>query len=161
MGLTGSGWSTTIARVYIARCLLGAVLWEEREAGNATSHGLAAGMGSASGVVLAGSAGGAANSFEGGVFGVVTVLAARLDEISLAAHSMAVNVISITYMVPLGISSAAAVRVGHAVGRGMRMESRCGLDGAAAQRSFHGRHGPGTGAFAAAGSPGFIHATLP
>jgi MATE family multidrug resistance protein len=51
------------------------------------------------------------------VFGIVTVLAARLDETSLAAHGIAVNVIAITYMVPLGISSAAAVRVGQAVGR--------------------------------------------
>jgi MATE family multidrug resistance protein len=54
---------------------------------------------------------------EGAVFGVVTVMAARFDEVSLAAHSIAVNVISITFMVPLGISSAAAVRVGQAVGR--------------------------------------------
>ena len=54
---------------------------------------------------------------EGAVFGTVTVMAARFDEVSLAAHSIAVNVISITFMVPLGISSAAAVRVGQAVGR--------------------------------------------
>jgi MATE family multidrug resistance protein len=54
---------------------------------------------------------------EGAVFGLVTVFAARLDEASLAAHGIAVNVISTTYMVPLGISSAAAVRVGQAVGR--------------------------------------------
>ena len=44
-------------------------------------------------------------------------MAARLDEASLAAHGIAVNVISTTYMVPLGISSAAAVRVGQAMGR--------------------------------------------
>jgi MATE family multidrug resistance protein len=54
---------------------------------------------------------------EGAVFGAVTVMASRFDEVSLAAHSIAVNVISITFMVPLGISSAAAVRVGQAVGR--------------------------------------------
>ena len=54
---------------------------------------------------------------EGAVFGIVSVMAARFDEVPLAAHSIAVNVISITYMVPLGISSAAAVRVGQASGR--------------------------------------------
>jgi MATE family multidrug resistance protein len=54
---------------------------------------------------------------EGAVFGIVSVMAARFDEVSLAAHSIAVKVISITYMVPLGISSAAAVRVGQAAGR--------------------------------------------
>ena len=56
-------------------------------------------------------------AFEGAVFGVVTVLAAKLDEVTLAAHSIAVQVVATTYMVPLGISSAAAVRVGHAIGR--------------------------------------------
>ena len=56
-------------------------------------------------------------AFEGAVFGIVTVMAARLDEVSLAAHGIAVQVIATTYMVPLGISSAAAVRVGQAVGR--------------------------------------------
>jgi len=40
-----------------------------------------------------------------------------LDEASLAAHGLAINVTSTTYMIPLGVSSAAAVRVGHAVGR--------------------------------------------
>jgi MATE family multidrug resistance protein len=57
---------------------------------------------------------------EGAVFSVVTVMAARFDEVSLAAHSIAVNVISTTFMVPLGISSAAAVRVGQAAGRKSR-----------------------------------------
>ena len=62
-------------------------------------------------------AGGGQIAFEGAVFGVVTVLAAKLDEVSLAAHGIAVQVIATTFMVPLGISSAAAVRVGQAVGR--------------------------------------------
>jgi MATE family multidrug resistance protein len=35
----------------------------------------------------------------------------------LAGHQIALNAASFTYMVPLGISSAAAVRVGHALGR--------------------------------------------
>ena len=61
---------------------------------------------------------------EGAVFGLVTVFAARLDEASLAAHGIAINVISTTYMVPLGIGSAAAVRVGQAVGRKTRAARR-------------------------------------
>src|SRR5579885_2480089 len=57
-------------------------------------------------------------SLEVGVFALVTALAGRLDAASLAAHYVALNVVSCTYMVPLGISSAAAVRVGQALGRG-------------------------------------------
>jgi MATE family multidrug resistance protein len=61
--------------------------------------------------------------FEGAIFALVSVFAARLDEVSLAAHSIALNVVSNTFMVPLGISSAAAVRVGHALGAGKRHEA--------------------------------------
>ncbi len=118
MGLEGSGISTSFSRVYIALVLLIAVLRHESRAGNTLFRMnwrpdfarirllLALGLPSALQIL-----------FEGAVFAVVTVLAARLDEVSLAAHGIAVNVISITFMVPLGISSAAAVRVGQAVGR--------------------------------------------
>ena len=120
LGLEGSGFSTSICRVYIALVLLIAILHENRKSAN--PHPLvrwpwrpqfslirrlmALGFPSAMQMLV-----------EGAVFSAVTVMAARFDEVSLAAHSIAVNVISITFMVPLGISSAAAVRVGHAVGR--------------------------------------------
>ncbi len=147
MGLAGSAWSTSIARGYIAAVLGCAIVWHERKAGNPLFHiswkpdfhrlrrlvGL--GLPSAMQILI-----------EGAVFGVVTVLAARLDEASLAAHSIAVNVVSTTYMVPLGISSAAAVRVGQAFGR--RDRAWCGhrgLDGAAVKWTIHGRRGIGIG----------------
>ncbi len=56
--------------------------------------------------------------FEIGAFGTATVIAARLSPEALAAHQIALNCASVTYMVPLGISAAAAVAVGHAVGAG-------------------------------------------
>jgi MATE family multidrug resistance protein len=49
---------------------------------------------------------------------VVTVLIGKLGAIPLAGHQIALQTVSMTYMMPLGISSAAAVRVGHAIGRG-------------------------------------------
>jgi MATE family multidrug resistance protein len=128
LGLEGSGFSTSISRVYIALVLLIAVLHHQRvqseprpgyppgvRSGTQFSYRphfplirrlIALGFPSAIQILV-----------EGAVFGVVTVMAARFDEVSLAAHSIAVNVISTTFMVPLGISSAAAVRVGQAVGR--------------------------------------------
>ncbi len=51
------------------------------------------------------------------MFAAATALIAKLDPVSLAAHQIALNVASVTFMVPLGISSAAAVRVGQAIGR--------------------------------------------
>jgi MATE family multidrug resistance protein len=55
---------------------------------------------------------------EVGVFAVATALIARLGAVALASHQVALNTVSFTYMVPLGIASAAAVRVGQALGRG-------------------------------------------
>jgi MATE family multidrug resistance protein len=52
-----------------------------------------------------------------GVFAVVTVLVSRLSAKSLAGHQIALTTVSTTFMLPLGISSAAAIRVGHKLGR--------------------------------------------
>ena len=51
------------------------------------------------------------------MFAAATALAGRLDPISLTSHQIALNVASVTYMVPLGVASAGAVRVGQAIGR--------------------------------------------
>jgi MATE family multidrug resistance protein len=51
-----------------------------------------------------------------GVFSLVGLLMGRLGTNPLAGHQIALNVASLTFMVPLGISMAAAVMVGRAVG---------------------------------------------
>ncbi len=56
-------------------------------------------------------------TLEVGVFAAATALAGRLAPTALAAHQIAVNLAALTFMVPLGVASAGAVRVGHAVGR--------------------------------------------
>jgi len=55
---------------------------------------------------------------EAGVFIAAVVLMGWLGTVPLAAHQIAVQIASITFMVPFGIAQAATVRVGHAVGRG-------------------------------------------
>ena len=59
-----------------------------------------------------------------GIFGVSTVLAARLGKIPAAAHSIALNLASFTFAVAVGIGSATSVRVGHAIGAGDRAQAR-------------------------------------
>ena len=54
---------------------------------------------------------------EVGVFAAATALAGRVSSNALAAHQIALNFASLTFMVPYGVSSAAAVRVGQAIGR--------------------------------------------
>ena len=52
-----------------------------------------------------------------GAFTFVTVLAGRLHPNALAAHHIVLKLATFTFMVPLGISTAGAVRVGQAIGR--------------------------------------------
>jgi MATE family multidrug resistance protein len=51
------------------------------------------------------------------VFGTVALLMGWLGVVQVAAHQIAINLAALTFMVPLGVSSAATVIVGHAVGR--------------------------------------------
>jgi MATE family multidrug resistance protein len=118
MGLAGSGWSTSLSRLYMLLVMAGAVLWHEQRTGKLLAKmSWRPDLARVRRLVVLGLPATGQIAFEGAVFGVVTVLAARLDEVSLAAHGIAVQVIATTFMVPLGISSAAAVRVGQAVGR--------------------------------------------
>jgi len=55
---------------------------------------------------------------EWGAFGAVGLLMGWLGVLEVAAHQIALNLASLTFMVPMGIGAAAAVRVGQAVGRG-------------------------------------------
>jgi MATE family multidrug resistance protein len=118
MGMEGSGLSTSLSRLYMAAVLAAAIVRHERKSGNPLfSLSWRPDGARLRKLVSLGLPAAGQMAFEGAVFGIVTVLASRLDEVSLAAHGIAINVISTTYQVPLGISSAAAVRVGQAVGR--------------------------------------------
>lgn len=56
-------------------------------------------------------------SLEYGVFAAAGLLMGWISTTALAAHQIALTIASIMFMVPFGISMAATVRVGHAVGR--------------------------------------------
>ena len=119
MGVEGAGWATCISRAYMAGFLIcytfyyGYVyrsgLFDTRLTLDATRlrRLLALGFPAAAQMAL-----------EIGAFATGTALAAKLDSVSLAAHQIALTAAAFTFMVPLGVSSAGAVRVGHAVGRG-------------------------------------------
>ena len=118
LGVDGAGWATFISRSYLALGLLSVVVWRDAR----TDYGLRRvswviersrlrqllwlGLPAAMQVTL-----------EVGVFSAASALAGRLAPVALAAHQITLNMASFTFMVPLGLASAAAVRVGHAVGR--------------------------------------------
>ncbi|MPZ40485.1 MAG: MATE family efflux transporter [Rhizobiales bacterium] len=55
---------------------------------------------------------------EWGLFSSAAILVGWIGTMALAAHQIALQIAAILFMVPFGISMAATVRVGHAVGRG-------------------------------------------
>jgi MATE family multidrug resistance protein len=55
---------------------------------------------------------------EAGLFSAATLLVGQLGATALAAHQVALNAASATFMVPLGIGMAGGVRVGQAAGAG-------------------------------------------
>jgi len=129
LGVAGSAWATVISRAYMLGSLLFAVWWIDRkrtrEAHIDDRHGLwhvdrafdasrlrrllALGLPAASQV-----------GAEVGVFALATALSGMLDPISSASHQIALNMAGVAFMIPLGLGSAGAVRVGHAVGAGDR-----------------------------------------
>ena len=54
---------------------------------------------------------------EAGLFAAASLLVGTMGEVALAAHGIALQLASIAFMVPLGLSQAASVRVGTAWGR--------------------------------------------
>ncbi len=118
MGVRGSALSTCFARLYMAGALALAIFWIERRAGiparvvlrrperQRIARLLRLGFPAASQIIL-----------EIGAFSAAGILASRLGAIALAAHQIALTCAAVSFMVPLGISSAAAVAVGQAVGR--------------------------------------------
>lgn len=118
MGVPGSAVATLAARIFMAACLFAVIV--RREAHTTprlidtpmhldiarVRQLFALGLPAAGQAVL-----------EVGVFAAATALAGRVSANALAAHQIALNMASVTFMVPLGVASAAAVRVGQAVGR--------------------------------------------
>ena len=118
MGTVGSGWSTAIARVYMAGVLIAYLFWYDRKhRTQLLKTPVDIDLGRIKQLIALGIPAAMQFTLESGVFATVTALIARLGAIPLATHQIALNTVAFTYMVPLGIASAAAVRVGQALGR--------------------------------------------
>ncbi len=138
MGAEGSGWATCISRVYLV-LVLGIYLFYDAAAHRTGlfDAALTPDFQRIRELVRLGLPAATQLSLEVGVFAAATALIGTLDPLSLAAHQIAMNVATFTYMVPLGISSAAAVRVGQALGRGdARAAGRAGWTAMALGATF-------------------------
>ncbi|MGH9646670.1 MAG: MATE family efflux transporter [Bryobacteraceae bacterium] len=115
LGAQGAGWATCFSRAYMAGALA-LVLWKhypevlripwKPQAARAWA------------LLKLGAPAAGQMAVEIGVFATVTVLVSKLNATALAGHQIALTTVSTTFMMPLGISSAAAVLVGFALGKG-------------------------------------------
>ena len=118
LGVNGSALSTVISRIFIALALIGSAWRYERGRGHPLfRHWAGPSMVAAAGTGASWVASGRADCAVRWARGTcVTLFAGRLTPVALATHTIVFNYASLTYMVPLGLASAAAVSVGHAVG---------------------------------------------
>ena len=143
MGVRGSALSTVLARVYMAAFLVAVAIWHEhKDGGSFLAQFPLPNKRRILRILQLGGPAATQMIFEIGAFGGATVIAAKLSAESLAAHQVALNIASVTYMVPLGISAAAAVAVGHNIGsRRPSTRPSYRISGHRCRRHFHGRHG--------------------
>lgn len=118
LGVSGSAWATLAARVYMAAVLVGAVVAHDARHQTGLFH-VAPVIEAARlwRLVRLGFPAAMQTVFEYGVFASATVFAGHLEPVALAAHQIVLNIAGFTFMVPFGLASASAVRVGQAIGR--------------------------------------------
>jgi MATE family, multidrug efflux pump len=119
LGVNGSAISTCVSRVCMAAALLGFAWRYERKRGHPLfQHWAGPQLERLRGLVRLGAPAAGQIVLEVGAWNLSTFSAGYLAPVALATHAIALNYASISYMVPLGVSAAAAVSVGHAVGAG-------------------------------------------
>ncbi|MBX0288971.1 MATE family efflux transporter [Hymenobacter sp. HSC-4F20] len=114
LGMMGAAWATLVARVLMAGLMAGYVLRARRllpyrEAAARTLRPDAPGLRRLTGL---GAPIGVQMMFEMGAFSFSAIMIGWLGATDLAAHQIAINVASVTYMAASGIAAAATIRVG-------------------------------------------------
>jgi MATE family multidrug resistance protein len=123
MGVAGSSLATSISRWAMALALLGL-------AGRQVWHHLTPWRPETGAVrpllrmLAIGVPIGVQYLLEYGAFAAAALLMGVLGTTQMAAHQIAINLASFTFMVPLGVSTATAVMVGHAIGAGDETRAR-------------------------------------
>ncbi|MGH8017832.1 MAG: MATE family efflux transporter [Opitutaceae bacterium] len=119
LGLAGAGWATLASRIFAVAVV---IAWlKTRAAFRASWPALWIGGVSRrrfKDMLALGIPAAASLMFEGGAFSAAAVLMGWLGATELAAHQIALSCAAFTFMFPLGISMAAGMRIGRAIGQG-------------------------------------------
>lgn len=117
MGLEGAGWATFSTRIVMAIALLLYIYTSAKfKPFDVLLHYRRIDWPMIREIIRVGVPGGFQFFFEVGAFGGSALIIGWLGTAPLAAHQIALNLASITYMFAIGYASAAAIRVGQAFG---------------------------------------------
>jgi MATE family multidrug resistance protein len=117
-GLDGAGWATFASRVFMALALMGFVMNNKFFSKyDVTFHFKSINLPVIRKILALGLPSGFQYFFEVGAFSFAVVMVGWLGTKQLAAHQIAINLASISFMAVLGISVAGSIRVGNAVGK--------------------------------------------
>src|SRR5215469_712149 len=125
LGVDGSAISTCLARAGMAAALIGFAWRYERSRGHPLfRHWARPSLLKMRQLLRLGTPAAGQIVLEVGAWNGATFAAGFPTPVALATHSIALSYASVTYMVPLGMSAAAAVSVGHAIGAGDTSRAR-------------------------------------
>jgi MATE family multidrug resistance protein len=125
LGLDGAGWATFFSRAFLAVSLV----WYTQSRDDLKQYNMTFGLRPANTAIIKkilslGIPGGFQYFFEVGAFSFAVIMVGWLGTKQLAAHQIAINLASISFMAATGISAAGSIRVGNAVGIKNPMEVR-------------------------------------
>lgn len=118
LGVVGAAWATVASRLVLAVSLFLVIVYQERQRpsglhdvpfqwdGRRVWQLFRLGWPAAMQITM-----------EVGVFAAASALAGRIAPLAAAANQVVLNIAGFIFMIPFGLSSAAAVRVGQAIGR--------------------------------------------
>ncbi len=116
-GLFGAGLATSLSRVFMAVAMwLYVVLtpmytqWKNKPGTDKPLHFLGL-------IFKVGLPSGFQYFFEVGAFAFAAIMIGWISEYAMAAHQIAINIASVTYMIATGISAGGSIAVGEALGR--------------------------------------------
>ena len=125
LGLNGAGWATLIARIVMAASMMLYIYYGRKF--QAYKSGFSFGNYSRtliSKMLHIGLPAGLQFIFEVGAFGFSAIMMGWLGTTALAAHQIAINLATISYMTTSGLGAAATIRVGNFLGQKDRANMR-------------------------------------
>ena len=118
MGGVGCGWASALSLWFMCGCML-LTIWKVRKYSMTHFFHLSSRRGEegARQIARLGIPIGFSLLVEASIFALIALFLSPLGALAVASHQITLNYSSLVFMIPLSISSAITIRVGHAIGR--------------------------------------------